>query len=90
MKILLIEDSKRLSRSMTIGLKKAGFKVDVTGDGQEGLWYAESYDYDVMILDIMLPGLDGFSLLKKLRAKGNLTHVLILSAKDTVEDKILK
>jgi DNA-binding response OmpR family regulator len=62
--------------------------VDVTGDGQEGLWYATSNDYDVIILDLMLPGLDGLSILKQLRSKGKKAHVLILTARDTVNDRI--
>jgi DNA-binding response OmpR family regulator len=89
MRILLIEDSKRLQRTLAMGLRKAGYKVDVTGDGNEGLWFAESFNYDVIILDLMLPGLDGLSLLSELRLKRRLVHVLILSARDTVEDRVL-
>lgn len=88
MRILLIEDSKRLQRALTIGLRKAGFKVDVTGDGHEGLWFAESFDYDVIILDLMLPGLDGLSILHRIRQKQRPAQVLILSAKDTVKDRV--
>jgi DNA-binding response OmpR family regulator len=88
MRILLVEDSKRLQRSISLGLRKEGFKVDATGDGAEGLWFAESFDYDVIILDLMLPGLDGLSLLRRLREKQRPASVLILSAKDTVEDRV--
>jgi DNA-binding response OmpR family regulator len=88
MRILLVEDYLPLQKSLAKGLREADFAVDATGDGQEGLWYAESNDYDVIILDIMLPKLDGLSVLKKLRAKNKNTHVLILTAKDTVEDRI--
>lgn len=88
MRILLIEDSKRLQRSVATGLKKAGYSVDITGDGEQGLWFAESYDYDVIILDLMLPGLDGLTLLRRLREQGRAVHVLILTAKDTVEDRV--
>jgi len=88
MRILFVEDSKRLQRSIAIGLRKAGYTVDVTGDGQEGLWFAESYDYDVIILDLMLPGMDGLTILKHLREQGKKAFVLILTAKDTVEDKV--
>jgi len=88
MRILFVEDSKRLQRSIAIGLKKAGYTVDVTGDGQEGLWFAESYDYDVIILDLMLPGMDGLTILKRLREQEKKAFVLILTAKDTVEDKV--
>jgi DNA-binding response OmpR family regulator len=88
MRLLLIEDSPRLQKSVGRGLGKAGYAVDVTGDGREGLWYAESNHYDVIVLDLMLPGLDGLTLLRRLRAQGKQTHVLILTAKDTVEDRV--
>jgi len=88
MRLLLIEDYRPLQQSLTKGLREAGFAVDTTGDGQEGLWYAMGNDYDVIILDLMLPGMDGLSLLKRLRAEGRQNHVLILTAKDTLEDRI--
>ena len=88
MRILLVEDYLPLQKSLAKGLREADFAVDVTGDGQEGLWYAMSNDYDVIILDIMLPKLDGLGILKQLRAKNKNTHVLILTAKETVEDRI--
>jgi len=88
MRLLLIEDYRPLQQSLTKGLCEAGFAVDVTGDGEEGLWYATSNDYDVIILDLMLPGMDGLSILKKLRAKGRQSHVLILTAKDTLQDRV--
>ncbi len=88
MRLLFVEDSKRLQRSVAAGLRKMGYAVDVTGDGNEGLWLAESNEYDVLILDLMLPGLDGLSLLKRLRGQGRQTPVLILTAKDAVEDRV--
>ncbi len=88
MRLLLVEDYRPLRESLTKGLRETGFAVDSTGDGAEGLWYARSNDYDVIILDLMLPGLDGLSILKKLRAEGRQSHVLILTAKDTVDDRI--
>ena len=88
MHLLLIEDSIRLQSSVGRGLRKAGYAVDVTGDGEEGLWLAQSNRYDVIILDLMLPGIDGLTLLRRLRAKQNGTHVLILTAKDTLEDRV--
>jgi DNA-binding response OmpR family regulator len=88
MRLLLVEDSPRLQRSLTTALKKAGYAVDVAGDGEEGLWLATSNDYDTVILDLMLPRLDGLSMLERLRAGGKLTHVLLLTAKDTVEDRV--
>ena len=88
MRLLLIEDYRPLRESLAKGLREAGFAVDAAGDGEEGLWYARGNDYDVIILDLMLPGVDGLSILKKLRAEGRQNHVLILTAKDTVEDRI--
>ena len=69
-------------------LKASGFAVDATGDGQEGLWMALEHDYDVIILDIMLPSLDGREILKKLRAANNQSPVLFLTAKDSIEDRV--
>ena len=88
MRVLLIEDSERLQRSIGAGLRKAGYAVDVAGNGNEGLWHAQGTAYDVIILDLMLPGLDGLSLLTQLREAGKTTHVLILTARDTVEDRV--
>lgn len=88
MRILLVEDSKRLRRALETGLRKAGYAVDQTGDGEEGLWFAQSNDYDVIVLDLMLPGLPGLSILKKLRDHDDDTHVLILTARDSVEDRV--
>lgn len=88
MRLLLVEDSVRLQTSIGRGLRKAGYAVDITGDGEEGLWLAQSNQYDAIILDLMLPKLDGLSLLRNLRAKQNGTHVLILTAKDTVENRV--
>ena len=88
MKILLVEDSERLCRAVGTGLRKAGFAVDIASDGQEGLHLAQCGDYDVIVLDLMLPKLDGLSLLRRLRAGGKDTHVLILTARDAVEDRV--
>jgi DNA-binding response OmpR family regulator len=88
MRLLLIEDYPPLQKSLSKGLREAGFAVDVTGDGKEGLWYATGNDYDVIILDLMLPGMDGLTVLEKLRAGGKQTHVLILTARAELEDKV--
>ena len=88
MKLLVIEDSERLRRSLGQGLQRAGFAVDLTADGHEGLAYATINDYDVVILDLMLPQMDGLTVLRSLRRQGRNTHVLILSAKGEVEDRI--
>ena len=88
MRLLLAEDSPRLQRSLNLGLKQAGYLVDVVGDGSEALWRANSIPYDVIILDIMIPSLSGLEVLHELRAAGKNTHVLLLTAKDTVEDRV--
>jgi DNA-binding response OmpR family regulator len=88
MKVLLVEDSASLRRSLTIGLQHFGFTVDETGDGSDGLSMALSGDYDVIVLDIMLPNIDGLTLLKTLRQNHKDTRVLLLSAKSQPEDKV--
>jgi DNA-binding response OmpR family regulator len=88
MRVLIVEDQERLRNWLQKGLKEAGFVVDASGDGKEGLWYAEGNHYDVIILDLMLPGLDGLSILRRLREAGREDQVLILTAKDTVPDRV--
>ncbi len=88
MKLLIIEDSQRLLRSLGTGLRKMGYAVDLVADGADGLDYARLNDYDVIVLDLMLPSIDGLTVLQRLRALGRQTHILILSAKDQVADRI--
>jgi DNA-binding response OmpR family regulator len=84
----LIEDSERLQQSVAEGLRRSGYAVDVAGDGETGLWRAKTHDYDAVILDLMLPGLEGLAVLAALRAAGRDTHVLVLTARDAVEDRV--
>jgi DNA-binding response OmpR family regulator len=88
MKILVIEDSPRLLRSLGHGLRQLGYTVDLAADGREGFDFARMNDYDAVILDLLLPGLDGLSVLKNLRAAGREMPVLILSARGQVEDRV--
>src|SRR5258708_6261666 len=88
MRVLIIEDFEILRDSVSQGLREAGFAVDAAADGETGLWHAQSNDYDVIILDLMLPRLDGMTLLKRLRSGGSRAHVLILTAKDTSDDRV--
>lgn len=88
MKVLVVEDSERLQRSLRHGLHRSGFAVDVVGDGEEGLAYARHGTYDAIILDLMLPKLDGLTVLRRLRDDGSQVHVLILSARDQVDERI--
>ncbi len=88
MKLLLVEDSERLQRSLSTGLKKHGFAVDQAFDGERALAYTAVNQYDAIILDLMLPKIDGLTVLSTLRSKGKDCHVLILSAKDQTEDRV--
>jgi len=88
MRITLIEDEKQLANIIKKGLQEEGYSVDVAHDGEEGLYMVENFPSDVVILDIMLPVLDGISILSSMRKKGIKTPVLLLTAKDTITDKI--
>lgn len=88
MRILVVEDSEKLRRAIRFGLRKCGYAVDATGDGEEGLWFAESNDYDAIVLDLMLPGLDGLTVLRRLRDGGRDTPALILTVKGEVADRV--
>jgi DNA-binding response OmpR family regulator len=89
MRVLIVEDSENLRDSLKVGLAREGFAVDVAGDGKLGLSLARNNPYDVLILDLLLPDLDGLSVLSELRDKADRPHVLILTARDRVEDRVL-
>ena len=88
MRLLLVEDSVRLAQSLQAGLRKLGHAVDVVHDGVRGLSYARNNPYEVLVLDVMLPGLDGLEVVRRLRADGRDTHVLLLTARDAVADRV--
>ena len=88
MKILLAEDEMDLNNVITKYLKKNGYSVDSVFDGEEALDYLKYGEYDLLILDIMMPKVNGFEVIKKLRDKGNHTSVLMLTARDSSDDKI--
>lgn len=88
MRILLVEDDADLAQFIRKGLKEEQYAVDVATDGEEGLELALNTAYDLLILDIMLPKLDGLTLCRRIRDKGNMTPVLLLTARNTLEDKI--
>jgi two-component system OmpR family response regulator len=88
MRILVVEDDKKIASFVVNGLKQNGYAVDHCGDGEEGLIRAQAAPYDASIVDLMLPKLDGLSLVRQLRAKGSQMPVLILSAKATVDDRV--
>jgi heavy metal response regulator len=86
MRILVVEDEKKVASFIKRGLEEESFSVDMAYDGEEGLYMAESNPYDLILMDLMLPKMDGLAVIKALRNKGNKTPVLCLTAKDTVED----
>ncbi|MEM9480931.1 MAG: response regulator transcription factor [Verrucomicrobiota bacterium] len=88
MRLLLVEDSRRLREQVALALKRSGYAVDAAENGEDGLWMAQNHDYDAAILDIMMPGIDGLTLLKRLRDSGKETPVMFLTARDKVEDKV--
>lgn len=88
MKVLVIEDADILRQNLVEGLRDSGYCVDSAVDGEEGYWYANENKYDLIILDVMLPKLSGFEVLERLRLVGNTTLVLLLTARDTVSDKV--
>ena len=88
MRVLLIEDHKPLVRALRQGLEEEGFAVDVAYDGEEGAYKAHTANYDAIILDVMLPKEDGLSLLRRWRREGMKTHVLMLTARSSIEDKV--
>jgi len=88
MRILVVEDERKLARYLQQGLGENGFVVDVAHDGIEGKHLATEGDYDLVLLDVMLPGVDGFGVLSALRKTKN-TPVLMLTARDKVEDRVL-
>ena len=89
MRLLLAEDEKALSKALTTILERNNYSVDTAYDGQEALEYLEADNYDGVILDIMMPKVDGITVLREIRKKGNLIPVLLLTAKSEVDDKVI-
>jgi DNA-binding response OmpR family regulator len=88
MRILIIEDEQKVAAFIRKGLEQEGYAVDVAHDGEEGAYQSENFEYDAMILDLMLPETPGLEILKKIRARNSKVPVLILTAKGTVEEKV--
>ena len=82
MRVLVVEDDERMARAVQRGLQSEGFAVDVALDGTDGLWHATEFTYDALVLDVMLPGIDGYELCRRLRAAGNWAPILVLTARD--------
>ena len=88
MRVLVVEDYTAVREAVAQGLREAGFAVDASNNGKEGLWYATTNDYDVIILDLMLPDVSGLDILKRLRRDRSEARVLVLTAQDAVEDRV--
>lgn len=88
MRILIVEDEPDLLDALKKQLQSSGYSVDACGNGLDAEDYLKMATYDAVVLDIMLPGIDGLTLLKKMRAEGNTTHVLLLTALDSIENKV--
>lgn len=89
MRILLVEDDERITDALAEDLTDQHYVVDVANDGQVGRELVESFSYDLILLDVMLPKIDGITLCRKLRSQGDLTPILMLTARDTISDKIV-
>jgi len=88
MRILVVEDELKIAQFIKRGLKEEGYAADIASDGEQGDFFLSSNDYDLIILDLMLPKIDGLTLCRKLRKEGKHTPIIMLTAKDTVKDKV--
>lgn len=88
MRVLLVEDDVRISNFVARGLRENSYAVDVAADGEEALFHASINDYDLIILDVMIPKRDGFAVCAELRNSGSKTPILMLTARDTIDDRI--
>ena len=89
MRVLVVEDEKKLGELLARGLREEGYAADLADRGEEALWMANAVDYDAIVLDVMLPGVDGFEVCRKLRAGSVWTPVLMLTARDAVDDRVV-
>ena len=89
MRVLVVEDEVRLALLLKRGLEEEGYAVDTSGDGSEALWHATETEYDAIVLDIMLPSMDGLEVTRRLRAEGRWTPVLLLTARDAIDDRVV-
>ncbi len=88
MRVLVVEDELRMASLIRRGLVKEGLSADVAGSGEDGLWMASAHDYDAIVLDVMLPGISGFETCRRLRTSGIWAPVLMLTARDSVDDRV--
>jgi two-component system OmpR family response regulator len=88
MRVLVVEDEAKLAQVLARGLREEGYAVDVTGRGEDALWMAKANPYDAILLDVMLPGADGFEVCRRLRDQAVWSPVLMLTARDAVNDRV--
>jgi two-component system OmpR family response regulator len=88
MRVLIVEDDLRMAGLLRRGLVTEGLSADVAGTGEDALWMAQSHDYDAIVLDVMLPGINGFETCRRLRTSGVWTPVLMLTARNSVDDRV--
>ena len=86
--MLVVEDERKLGELLRRGLREEGYATDVADRGEEALWMAQAVDYDAIVLDVMLPGVDGFEICRRLRGDGVWTPVLMLTARDAIDDRV--
>jgi two-component system OmpR family response regulator len=88
MRVLIVEDHAKMAALIQRGLRKEAMAVDITANGEDALWMAAATEYDAIVLDVMLPGLDGFDVCRRLRGKGVWAPILMLTARDAVRDRV--
>jgi two-component system, OmpR family, response regulator len=88
MRVLIVEDEAKMAGLIRRGLEREGMAVDVTGEGEDALWRAEAVEYDAIVLDLMLPGIDGLEVCRRLREAGVWSPILMLTARDAVRDRV--
>jgi two-component system, OmpR family, response regulator len=88
MRVLIVEDEMKMAGLLRRGLRNEGFAIDLADRGEDAIWMAEATDYDAIVLDVMLPGIDGFEVIRRLRAEGVRSPVLMLTARDAVRDRV--
>jgi two-component system, OmpR family, response regulator len=87
-RVLIVEDDLRMASLVRRGLTREGLSADVAANGEDALWMAEAHDYDAVVLDVMLPGINGFETSRRLRESGNWAPILMLTARDSVADRV--